>query len=61
MITGGRNISEDYYGIRGDGAPDPDPFRDAEILIRGAENPTGESMTVGELSEHYSPSCSFCT
>ena len=54
MITGGRNISGDYYGIQGDGTPDPDPFRDAEILIRGAENPTGESMTVGELSESYS-------
>jgi phosphatidylserine/phosphatidylglycerophosphate/cardiolipin synthase-like enzyme len=54
MITGGRNISGDYYGIRSDGTPDPDPFRDAEILIRGAENPTGESMTVGKLSESYS-------
>ena len=59
MITGGRNISEDYYGIRGDGTPDPDPFRDAEILIRSADNAVEEDMTVGELSEalllHFVP------
>ncbi len=54
VITGGRNISEDYYGIRGDGTADPDPFRDAEILIRAAENEAEEDITVGELSEAYS-------
>lgn len=54
VITGGRNISEDYYGIRGDGTPDPDPFRDAEILIRSAETAVEEDITVGELSEAYS-------
>lgn len=54
MITGGRNISEDYYGISGDGTPDPDPFRDAEILIRSAEGVVEEDVTVGELSEAYS-------
>ena len=54
VITGGRNISEDYYGIRGDGSPDPDPFRDAEILIRSAEGAVEEDITVGELSETYS-------
>jgi phosphatidylserine/phosphatidylglycerophosphate/cardiolipin synthase-like enzyme len=53
MITGGRNISEDYYGILGDGSPDPDPFRDAEILIRSAEGAVEEDVTVGELSEGY--------
>jgi phosphatidylserine/phosphatidylglycerophosphate/cardiolipin synthase-like enzyme len=54
VITGGRNISEDYYGIRGDGTPDPDPFRDAEILIRSKEAVVEEDITVGELSEGYS-------
>jgi phosphatidylserine/phosphatidylglycerophosphate/cardiolipin synthase-like enzyme len=54
VITGGRNISEDYYGIRGDGTPDPDPFRDAEILIRSAAGAVEEDVTVGELSEGYS-------
>jgi putative cardiolipin synthase len=53
VITGGRNISEDYYGIRGDGTPDPDPFRDAEILIRSKSGAVEEDITVGELSEGY--------
>jgi phosphatidylserine/phosphatidylglycerophosphate/cardiolipin synthase-like enzyme len=53
VITGGRNISEDYYGIRGDGTADPDPFRDAEILIRSAEGVVEEDITVGEMSEAY--------
>lgn len=53
VITGGRNISEDYYGIRADGTPNPDPFRDAEILIRSAEGAVEEDITVGELSERY--------
>lgn len=54
VITGGRNISEDYYGIRGDGSPDPDPFRDAELLIRSNDTVVEEDVTVGELSETYS-------
>jgi len=54
VITGGRNISEDYYGIQGDGTPDSDPFRDAEILIRSKETAIDEDITVGELSETYS-------
>ena len=53
VITGGRNISEDYYGIRGDGSVDPVPFRDAEILIRSTEKVVEEDITVGELSETY--------
>lgn len=52
-ITGGRNISEDYYGIRGDGTPDPDAFRDAELLVRSAPGVVEQDLTVGELSEHY--------
>ena len=34
VITGGRNISEDYYGIRDNGSPDANAFRDAELLVR---------------------------
>ena len=48
VITGGRNISEDYYGIQSDGTADPDPFRDAEILIRSTEIAVEEDITVGE-------------
>ena len=54
VITGGRNISEDYYGIRSDGTPDPDPFRDAELLVRSHDTAVEEDITVGELSEMYS-------
>ncbi len=53
VITGGRNISEDYYGIRGDGSVDPDPFRDAEILLRSKTAAVEEDLTGGELSESY--------
>jgi phosphatidylserine/phosphatidylglycerophosphate/cardiolipin synthase-like enzyme len=53
VITGGRNISEDYYGIRADGSADPDSFRDAEILILSKRNAVEEDITVGELSEAY--------
>jgi phosphatidylserine/phosphatidylglycerophosphate/cardiolipin synthase-like enzyme len=53
-ITGGRNISEDYYGIRGDGTQDPDAFRDAELLVRSAPEAVEQDLTVGELSENYS-------
>jgi len=53
VMTGGRNISEDYYGILGDGSPDPDPFRDAEIVMRSAVGAVEEDVTVGELSAGY--------
>jgi len=54
VITGGRNISESYYGIKGDGSPYPDAFRDAEILVRSATEAVEQDMTVGEVSEVYS-------
>lgn len=54
MITGGRNISKDYYGIDSNGNADKDAFRDAEILIRSAADVVEEDITVGELSEVYS-------
>ena len=53
VITGGRNISEDYYGILGDGSPDDDPYRDAELLVRSKPGGVGEDTTVGELAEGY--------
>ena len=53
-ITGGRNISLDYYGISSDGSPDPDPFRDAELLVRSATEALEQDITVGEVSEIYS-------
>jgi putative cardiolipin synthase len=54
VITGGRNISNDYYGILRDGTPDPDAFSDAEILIRSSNGAIEKTITVGEVSEVYS-------
>ncbi len=53
-ITGGRNISEDYYGIQGDGSPDLNFYRDAELLVRSSPDAVEQDLTVGELSEKYS-------
>ena len=53
VITGGRNISLDYYGINEDGTDDLDAFRDLEILIRPGEYSDEEEYTVGKVSEIY--------
>ncbi len=52
-MTGGRNISLDYYGIKEDGSKDPTAFRDTEILIRPGLKKNEEELTVGDVSEHY--------
>ncbi len=52
VMTGGRNISLDYYGITPDGHPDPATFRDLEILLRA--NPDSPiEKTVGFVTERY--------
>ena len=51
MITGGRNISLDYYGITEDGNFDPYGYRDSEILFRPAE--IENEITIGEVSSAY--------
>jgi phosphatidylserine/phosphatidylglycerophosphate/cardiolipin synthase-like enzyme len=53
VITGGRNISLDYYGINEDGSVDLDAFRDLEILIRPGKHSGDEEYTVGKVSEIY--------
>ena len=53
VITGGRNISLDYYGINEDGSEDLDAFRDLEILIRPGKASADEEITVGTVSEIY--------
>jgi len=53
VMTGGRNVSLDYYGIREDGTKDPTAFRDLEILLRPGLNQSDEDVTVGDVSEHY--------
>ncbi|RLA38309.1 MAG: phospholipase, partial [Gammaproteobacteria bacterium] len=53
-MTGGRNISLDYYGLSADGSPDPTAYKDMEILLRPAKG-VGESAeeSIGLLTEHY--------
>ena len=51
MMTGGRNISLDYYGLTAEGGYDPYGYRDSEILFRPAEVENDE--TIGEISSYY--------
>jgi putative cardiolipin synthase len=51
VMTGGRNISLAYYGIKADGSPNPDTYADAEILLRTGSEP--DQYPVGALSENY--------
>jgi putative cardiolipin synthase len=53
VMTGGRNISLDYYGINEDGSKDPTAFRDMEIIIRPGERSADEEYTVGNVTEIY--------
>jgi putative cardiolipin synthase len=53
VMTGGRNISLDYYGINEDGTEDLDAFRDLEILLKPGKHSGDEEYTVGKVSELY--------
>jgi phosphatidylserine/phosphatidylglycerophosphate/cardiolipin synthase-like enzyme len=53
VMTGGRNVSLSYYGIREDGSPDPDTYLDAELLLRPQKTPKGDEVTVGQVGEAY--------
>jgi phosphatidylserine/phosphatidylglycerophosphate/cardiolipin synthase-like enzyme len=46
LVTGGRNISLDYYGLTETGEFDPQAYRDLEILLRPADVPREESIGV---------------
>lgn len=52
LITGGRNVSLSYYGIRSDGSEDPTAYRDLEILLRPGRDDFGK-WTVGDVSSIY--------
>jgi len=52
VMTGGRNISLDYYGINEDGTRDPTAFRDLELLLRASPGDVA-THTVGGVSEIY--------
>ena len=53
VVTGGRNISLDYYGIDKDGVEDPEAFRDLEILIKSGIKSAKEEYSVGKVSGLY--------
>jgi len=53
VMTGGRNISLDYYGIKADGSKDPKSFRDVEILLKSGAHSQDEKYTIGKVSEIY--------
>jgi len=53
VMTGGRNISLDYYGILPDGSHNPHTYRDAEIFLRGGASVGDDRNTVGSVSEVY--------
>jgi phosphatidylserine/phosphatidylglycerophosphate/cardiolipin synthase-like enzyme len=49
-MTGGRNVSLDYYGIDARGERDPHAFQDAELLVRARNT---EGMAVGDAATYY--------
>ena len=49
-MTGGRNVSLDYYGIDARGERDPNAFQDAELLVRARNT---EGMAVGDAATYY--------
>ena len=53
FITGGRNISLDYYGIKEDGSKDPDAFRDMEVLVRPGNEQGVDKLSMGHIAEVY--------
>lgn len=53
VITGGRNISLAYYGIKADGSADPSAYRDLEILLKSRDSDTFSDVTVGDVSTIY--------
>ena len=52
-ITGGRNMSLDYFGILEDGSPNHHSYRDADILVRGPVNANPEVPPFGLVVETY--------
>jgi len=53
VMTGGRNMSLDYYGILSDGSPNPDTYFDSELLMRPSLTAVDDENTVAEVSEVY--------
>ena len=52
-ITGGRNVSLDYYAFLEDGSPNPHSYRDAEILVHGTPDDRKGEWGIGDISTGY--------
>jgi len=52
VVTGGRNISLDYYGLNADGTRNHDTYLDAELFLRPVPGEQPE-YTVAEVAEIY--------
>lgn len=50
VMTGGRNISLDYYGLNEDGTANSNTFKDLEVLLKSSSN---EVTSVSHLAEKY--------
>ena len=53
VMTGGRNISLDYYGLQADGTQDPEAYKDMEILLKPGKSGSKEPFTVGNSATGY--------
>ncbi|MDO6685305.1 MULTISPECIES: phospholipase D-like domain-containing protein [unclassified Agarivorans] len=52
IMTGGRNVSLHYYGLDHHGEPDPNAFKDLEVLIR-PEPDADRKSSPAQLTEYY--------
>ncbi len=52
-ITGGRNMSLDYYGFNEDGSFNTHTYRDADIIVRGASSTAGGAAGIGDATGAY--------
>jgi len=53
VMTGGRNISLAYYGIKKDGSVDHHVYRDLEIVLKPGPQDTFVDSTVGDIATMY--------
>ena len=53
VITGGRNMSLSYYGIKEDGSANHKVYRDLEIILKPGEKDSSANYTVGDVTTIY--------
>ncbi len=53
VVTGGRNISLSYYGIKEDGSIDHHVYHDLEIVLKPGSQDTFAETTVGDVATAY--------